>query len=160
MYYKPTEDTKIKLSVMVNGVEVPYIFSDKEPFNHKASQKHSGYCSILSDLNKSFVLLDRYYGKLNDTILDEVLWQQSILLIGKTFAQGEGRGVKLEVNNFTEENSLRKFIRKIIETRNTYVAHHGYTQMSHFMTVVVLSDPKVEKNILDVGSASVQQASE
>lgn len=160
MYYKPNEDTQVKLSVIIDGVEVPYIFSNKEPFNHKMSEKYAGYCSILSDLKAAYVLLDKYYGKLNDSILDETIWKQSILLIGRTFSTGEGRGVRLESSNFPSENGLRQFLESIIEIRNTYIAHHGFTQMSHFLTVIALSNPLISKGVSSVGQASIQLSSE
>jgi hypothetical protein len=160
MYYKPNEDTDIKLSVTIDGVAVPYLYSNKEPFNHKLSEKYAGYCSIHSDLNQSFNLLDKCYGKLNDSIMDETLWKQAILLIGRTFSTGEGRGVKLESSNFSTENGLRQYLESIINIRNTFIAHHGFTQMSHFMTVITLTNPNISKGISSVGQASVQLSSE
>ena len=75
---------------------------------------YAGYCSILYDLKQAFNLLDKYYGKLNDPLLDETLWKQATILIGRTFSRGEGRGVKLEPSNFTSKNGLRQFLNTII----------------------------------------------
>jgi hypothetical protein len=159
MFFKSNQDTQLKLTFKINEVVVPYFFSNKEPFNHKLSEQHAGYHSILSDLNTSFDLLDKYYDKFNDPMLDDTVWRQSILLIGRTFAEGEGRKVKLEVKNFTEENGLRDFLKRVIKIRNSFIAHHGLTEMSLFLTVVVLSDANNLKSISDVTNFGIENSS-
>ena len=159
MYYKPEQETQIKLTITIDGVQCPYIYSNLEPFKHKSSELYAGYSSIHSDLIHALKLLQDYYGKFNDPILDETLWKQSILLIGRTFSIGEGRGTSLNTKNFKSNNDFFKFLEEVINIRNTYVAHHGFTEMSWFLTVIGLSDPKKSKSIACVGEASIQQSS-
>lgn len=123
----------------VQGIPCPTV----EIKTRKAIQ-HAGYTLIDLDLDDAMFWLDEAHKLIgpsdsehnagNDTIflhrddirpfrLIKALWYSAIVLYAKCFSEAKGRQVKLEKSNIPA--NLRALHQKIIDFRNTIVAHAG-----------------------------------
>ncbi|OAQ42105.1 hypothetical protein A5893_03040 [Pedobacter psychrophilus] len=101
--------------------------TDKSLFNHEIAKQHLGYLLIREDMK--VVLSSAKELKTNNLLSDllkEALSSHISILYGKCFSEAKKRRVVLEhdiVNKF--DNELKTLHNKLIEIRNTQIAHAG-----------------------------------
>ncbi|MFB6342330.1 hypothetical protein ACE1ET_11415 [Saccharicrinis sp. FJH62] len=143
-------------NIVQNGIICPFVLTTHpeskvtDPF----SKQHAGYHSIKADLNQALELLSNYEIIDND-VIKEALWKQSVILLGRIFNQGEGGKVTLDKGILRKDEILSKTLDFFLILRNKYIAHQGLNEEETNQSLIVLS-PSETKEIINVGAFHIR----
>lgn len=119
-------------------------------YNTLAGRKYRGYVELKDNITYIKTLVEHYTNKysFNDFFKDstaetshneheliamECISLSIIILYGKCFTAANRRRVKLEASMLkTANNEIRKTHKELMEARDNFVAHAGYTQLESF----------------------------